>query len=164
MKGLPSAISGARLLGAPALAFLILSGRPGVAFAVLAFMMLSDVADGIAARALRASSAGGAYLDVTADFAVVAAGFGSLAVRGVYPWWLLGIFAVMFGQFLATSPGSGPPRYDPIGKRYGGALYATLGLTLAFPDFALTYAITLLILALTTASVASRIAYELRAA
>jgi phosphatidylglycerophosphate synthase len=158
LKGIPSALSGARLLTAPVLAHTILNGRLVAALVVLVGLALTDVLDGLTARALRATTASGAYLDACADFAVVAAGFGSLAVLEVYPWWLLGVFALMFGQFLATSAGAGPPHYDPVGKHYGVALYGALGLTLAFPDLAVAQAITSLLLVLTVVSLTSRVA------
>jgi len=161
VKSLPTVLSVARMLAAPALAYMILEGRTGGALIVFGVLAITDVLDGVAARALGATTPRGAYLDVSADFAVVVAGFGSLAVLGVYPWWLLGLFALMFGQFLLTSDGKGPPRYDPIGKHYGVVLYGALGLTLALPDLALTQATAALLLVLTAITVGSRVAYLL---
>ena len=161
MKSLPTVLSVGRMLAAPALAYMILEGRSGGALIVFGSLVATDMLDGIVARALDATTARGAYLDVSADFAVMVAGFGSLAVLGVYAWWLLALFALMFGQFLLTSGREGPPRYDPIGKHYGVVLYGALGLTLALPDLALTQAMAGLLLVLTTITVGSRVAYLL---
>lgn len=161
MKSLATVLSVGRMLGAPALAYMILQRRAEGALIVFGVLAMTDVLDGVAARALGATTPRGAYLDVGADFAVVVAGFGSLAVLGVYPWWLLALFAMMFGQFLLTSGLEGPPRYDPIGKRYGAILYGALGLTLAFPDLALIEATAALLLALTAVTLGSRVAYLL---
>ncbi len=161
MKSIPSALSLARMLAAPALAYMILEGRAVGALVVFGGLALTDVLDGFAARALGATTARGAYLDAGADFAVVVAGFGSLALLGVYPWWLTGVLSAMFAQFLLTSGRAGPPRYDPIGKHYGVALYGALGLTLALPDPALARATLALLLVLTGLSLASRAVYLL---
>jgi len=161
VKSIPSALSLGRMLAAPALAYMIVEGRAAGALVLFGALAITDVLDGVVARGLGATTARGAYLDASADFVVVVAGFGSLAVLGVYPWWLTGLLAAMFGQFLLTSRREGPPRYDPVGKYYGVALYGALGLTLALPDLALSQATMALLLALTAVSLASRAAYLL---
>jgi CDP-diacylglycerol--glycerol-3-phosphate 3-phosphatidyltransferase/cardiolipin synthase len=101
----------------------------------LAFACATDVADGYLARRLGAVSSRGAYLDVTADFLVVLAGFAGFAARGVYPWWLPWIIVLMFAQFIVTSR-AGRPVYDPVGKYYGALLFLGIGLTALLEDAA----------------------------
>lgn len=155
-RHIPSALSVARLGAAPALALCIVQHHQPTALACFAGIAASDLLDGRVARALHVASPRGARLDVWADLAVVLCGFGAFALLGIYPSWLLLVFAAMFMQFVITSRRAGRPLYDPIGKYYGAVLFGMIGVTLAFPDRGLMVGMTVGIVTLTAVSVASR--------
>jgi phosphatidylglycerophosphate synthase len=121
----------------------------------------SDVLDGWLARRLGICSAGGAYLDATADFVLVFAACGVLVARGVFPIWVLWLVAFMFAQFVLTSRpmsrrGSKPPVYDPVGKYFGATLYVAVLVLIALPDLLLSYAAVAVIAALSAVSLTTR--------
>ena len=130
-------------------------GRPVAALAWLGLAAASDVADGFLARRLRACTGFGAYFDATADFLVVMAGLAGLAAGG-FPAWPLAVVVVMFAQFVLSS-GRGRPRYDPVGKYYGGLLFAVIAAGAALRDFAVWYALAVFVLAITLLSWVSRL-------
>jgi hypothetical protein len=108
------------------------TGADTAALLLLGFAALTDVADGWVARRLRATSAAGAYLDVTVDFLLVSGGLGALAARGVYPSWLVLVPGLVFAVFLLSS-GPRRPVYDPVGKSYGGLLFGVLVASVLLP-------------------------------
>jgi cardiolipin synthase len=100
----PNAISAVRLAAAPVLLFYAL-GRHQRAFAwLLLACLLSDIADGLIARAFRAQSRLGAALDSTADFLVTIIGAAGI-VTMQWPFvaahaWELGILvALLVGEY-----------------------------------------------------------------
>ncbi len=143
------------MASAPLLCYAIVRDRWAWAVAFFAFACVTDLTDGYLARRLRAVSSAGAYVDVTADFSIAVAGFSGFVWRGAYPAWTLLLMALMFAQFLVTSSRH-QPVYDPVGKYYGGFLFAGIGATLLLPDFAVYYAILSGLVALTLASLVSR--------
>ncbi len=154
---LPSLVTGARLvLIVPLCAALAAYDRPQ-ALGLLLLAALSDLADGWLARRLKACTTFGAYFDAAADFALVAASYGVLVARGVYPGWLLLLIGAMFAQFVLTSRRQ-RPIYDPIGRYYGAALYASVFALVLVPDLLLSYALLLALVVLSTASLTSRAA------
>ena len=151
----PFIITTLRVASAPLLLYTITSGLETWTRGLFLLACATDLLDGYLARRLGASSNLGAYFDVTADFFVIMTAFVAFVVISIYPFWLLGIIAFMFAQFMATSK-LGRPVYDPIGRHYGTFLFTAIGLTLAFPSPALWLAISGIITILTVAAVTSR--------
>ncbi|MCZ4550911.1 CDP-diacylglycerol--glycerol-3-phosphate 3-phosphatidyltransferase [Williamsia sp. 1138] len=101
----PNLLSALRLALVPVFLWVLLvEEADGWAFAILFFSGLSDWADGKIARLLDQSSKLGALLDPAADrlyMLVVPIG---LAVRGIVPWWLVGLLVGRDVLLLATAP------------------------------------------------------------
>jgi cardiolipin synthase (CMP-forming) len=134
---IPNAISAARLAGVPVFLWLVLGPRTAVAddwaVGVLIAAGLSDWLDGKIARALNQGSRLGQVLDPAADRLYIAATIVALAVRGIIPWWLVGVLALReltVGAALAVlrrRAGFGTLQVSLVGKA------ATLCLLYAFP-------------------------------
>ena len=156
MTVLPHILSTLRLALAPFVFLVILKGYLDISLLLVAVAVLTDVADGWLARRLKSPSTLGSYLDVFADFCFLFAACTALVLRHVYPFWLLMIMLLMFMQFVLR-PEQGRPVYDPVGKYYGAVLYAVVLLTLLAPDLALAQALFLFVLAMTAASLFTRV-------
>jgi len=154
MNPWPSAVSVSRVALAVPFGLALHDGRRVLALAWLGIAALTDVADGFLARRLRASTGLGAYLDASADFVVVMVGLVALGGLG-FPRWPLGVVIAMFVQFLLSS-GRARPRYDPVGKYYGGLLFVVVAAATAFPDLAVWNALADFILGITLVSWVSR--------
>jgi cardiolipin synthase len=93
----PNALSAARLAGVPVFLWLVIGPRTpetdGIAVGVLAAAGLSDWLDGKLARMLNQTSRLGQMLDPAADRLYIFAAVIGLAVRGIIPWWLVGVLA-----------------------------------------------------------------------
>ena len=134
---IPNAISAARLAGVPVFLWLVLGPRTAVAdywaVGLLIAAGLSDWLDGKVARALNQTSRLGQVLDPAADRLYIAATIIALGVRGIIPWWLVGVLAlreVTVGAALAVlrrRAGFGTLQVSLVGKA------ATLCLLYAFP-------------------------------
>ena len=133
---IPNGISVARLLGVPLFLWLVLGPRTatadGWAIGVLIASAASDWLDGKIARALGQESKLGQVLDPAADRLYIAATLIGLAVRGIIPWWLVGVLAareLAVGGALAVlnRRGFGALQVSFVGKA------ATLCLLYAFP-------------------------------
>jgi CDP-diacylglycerol--glycerol-3-phosphate 3-phosphatidyltransferase/cardiolipin synthase len=158
---LPSLVSACRIAAAPVLAHLITAGRFRDAAILLGGAAATDILDGALARRFSAVTRAGAWIDVTADFTLIAAGLTALAVAGAVPPWVPLLAALMFAQFILSSRGDGPV-YDPIGRYYGGFLYGVLAALLLAPDSAVWYAAPIAVAAMTGASLGSRAAHYWR--
>jgi CDP-diacylglycerol--glycerol-3-phosphate 3-phosphatidyltransferase/cardiolipin synthase len=158
---LPSLLSASRIAAAPVLAHLITAGRFQDAAILLGGAAATDVLDGALARRLGAVTRTGAWLDVSADFVVIAAGLTGLVVAGAAPAWVPLLAALMFAQFVVSS-WRGLPIYDPIGKYYGGFLYGVVAAILLAPDLAVWHAASIAVAAMTVASLGSRAAHYWR--
>jgi cardiolipin synthase len=77
-----------RLVCAPALAFLLVSGADRAALGIFAFAGLSDAADGYLAKRFGFATRFGRYLDPAADKLLMLAAFVALAAMGFTPIWL----------------------------------------------------------------------------
>lgn len=92
---IPNAISAARLLGIPVFLWLVLGVRTTAgdwwAVGLLIASSASDWLDGKIARALNQQSRLGQLLDPAADRLYIVAIVIALAVRGIIPWWLVGL-------------------------------------------------------------------------
>ena len=134
---IPNALSAARLAGVPVFLWLVLGVQTATAdywaVALLIVAGLSDWLDGKIARALNQGSRLGEVLDPAADRLYIAATLVALAVRGIIPWWLLGVLAlrelVVGGALgvLKRRVGFGTLQVSLVGKA------ATLCLLYAFP-------------------------------
>ena len=134
---IPNAISAARIAGVPVFLWLVLGPRTAVAddwaVGILMAAGVSDWLDGKIARALNQGSRLGQVLDPAADRLYIAATIVALAVRGIIPWWLVGVLAlreVTVGAALAVlrrRAGFGTLQVSLVGKG------ATLCLLYAFP-------------------------------
>jgi len=87
-KHVPNLLTGMRLICAPALAFLLVSGADRAALGVFAFAGLSDAADGYFAKRFGFATRFGRYLDPAADKLLMLAAFVALAAMGFTPIWL----------------------------------------------------------------------------
>jgi CDP-diacylglycerol--glycerol-3-phosphate 3-phosphatidyltransferase/cardiolipin synthase len=155
---LPSLLSASRLVLVVPFFGALVNAHRGAALLWLLAICLTDALDGPLARGLGAATGFGAYLDVTADFVVVAAGFAALGRIGAFPWWILALIGVMFAQFLLSSTRRRPV-YDPVGRYYGGLLFGVLAVALAIPDEGVWRVLTLAVAGATFASWLSRLRF-----
>jgi len=129
----PNAISVARLAGVPVFLWLVLGPHAdGWAVLLLIAAGVSDWLDGKIARAWNQQSRLGRMLDPAADRLYIAATLAALAIRGIIPWWLVGLLvareAVLGGALLALRrQGWEPLQVSLVGKA------ATMCLLYAFP-------------------------------
>lgn len=79
------------------------AAAPAGLYAVYVFICLSDVLDGMAARALRAESELGGVLDVLADSLFIFSAFAFFNLTGVLPVWFTALVLGNFLVFLTTS-------------------------------------------------------------
>ena len=101
----PNLLSFARLLGVPVFLWLILVPQAdGWAFVLLVVAGASDWVDGALARALNQRSKLGILLDPLADRLYIAATLLGLALRGLIPWWLVGVLVARELFLLALLP------------------------------------------------------------
>jgi len=84
----PNILTGLRLLAAPLLAALLLSGRPALALCVFAFAAASDVADGYLAKHYGLATRTGRYLDPAADKILMLLSYIALTMLHETPLWL----------------------------------------------------------------------------
>lgn len=134
---IPNVISFIRLLGVPLFLWLILVPQAdGWALALLVASSVSDWLDGKIARATGQISRLGQILDPAADRLYIAAALLGLALRGIIPWWLVGLLVARDLMLLLILP--------PLKKR------GLVGLPVHFlgkaATFCLLYAFPLLLL------------------
>ncbi len=134
---IPNIISFIRLLGVPLFLWLILVPQAdGWALVLLVVSSISDWLDGKIARATGQISRLGQILDPAADRLYIAAALLGLALRGIIPWWLVGLLVLRDLVLLAILP--------PLKKR------GLVGLPVHFlgkaATFCLLYAFPLLLL------------------
>ena len=159
---IPSLITAIRVLALPGVIWLSLHGLRLAAFGVYAVILLSDVMDGRVARWLAVETRFGAYFDVLADMTVLLGLLLTFSLRDALPIWLPAAPALVAAVFLLSSRRSAP-RYDPLGKYYGTALYLFVGILLWGVGPRISIAIWVSIVALSGAVLGSRwIAVRLR--
>ena len=123
--GLPNHLTAMRMALAVPLALAVARGSDSLALAFLAVAGVSDVADGILARARGPVSRWGVVMDPLADVVSNFALYAALCVRGVVPAWLLALLALRYAMLLVGSivlflvAGPRPPRATPAGKAAG---------------------------------------------
>lgn len=89
MINVPNFLTGLRIVAIPVFVWLFLQGRFGAALGVFAGAQVTDVLDGIAARALKQFTRIGAILDPLADKAMGMAALVLLSWSHLLPRWLL---------------------------------------------------------------------------
>jgi cardiolipin synthase (CMP-forming) len=130
---IPNLLSLLRLLGVPVFLWLILGPQADIAAVLLlAVSGATDYLDGVIARRWHQVSRLGQLLDPLADRLYIFATLLGLGIRGIVPWWLLGVIVardVVLGVWLLVrrGRGQGPPTVHYLGKA------ATLNLLYAFP-------------------------------
>lgn len=133
---IPNGISALRLAGVPVFLWLLLGPRSQTAdwwaLGILVASAASDWLDGKIARALNQQSRLGQLLDPAADRLYIVATIIALAIRGIIPWWLVGLLAareLLLAGVLAVLRRHGYPALQVsfVGKT------ATLCLLYAFP-------------------------------
>ncbi len=97
---LPNAITLGRLLCVPVLVMLLFSGPLWLFYAVLALVLLSDLADGALARAQRSTTALGKVLDPLADKVLFLSLLVALVIQGRLPMGVFVAFALPQGVLL----------------------------------------------------------------
>jgi cardiolipin synthase (CMP-forming) len=134
---IPNLISAARLIGVPVFLWLVLGGthtstKDWWAVGLLMASGFSDWLDGKIARALHQQTRLGQLLDPAADRLYIVATVAALAVRGIIPWWLVGVLAareLLLGVVLMILRRRG---WGPLQVSFAGKT-ATLCLLYAFP-------------------------------
>jgi cardiolipin synthase (CMP-forming) len=133
---IPNALSVARLAGVPVFLWLVLGLRSQAgdwwAVGLLIASAASDWLDGKIARALNQQSRLGQVLDPAADRLYIVATILALAIRGIIPWWLVGLLAareLLLGVVLLVLRRHS---YEPLQVSFLGKA-ATLALMYAFP-------------------------------
>jgi len=93
----PNILTVLRLILAPAVVWLIITGRPMPAAVTFALAAFTDLADGWAARAWKQTTAFGQFADPVADKALLSGTFLAFGIQGAVPIWLV---VVVFGRDL----------------------------------------------------------------
>src|SRR5579863_10024622 len=115
---LPNLITLGRLMLVPLAVWLIVNGRYGLAFWVLALAGASDALDGYIAKRFDRRTRLGALLDPIADKALLVSLYVTLGIAGQLPSWLviLVVFrdAMIVGGFVLIQAIAAPNRFDPL--------------------------------------------------
>ncbi len=129
----PNLLSMLRLLGVPLFLWLVLVPQADWwALLVLALAGLSDWLDGKIARAWNQTSRLGTVLDPLADRLYIFAALLGLVIRGIVPWWLMGILVLRDVLILGALPLLRHFGYGPLPVNFAGKA-ATLCLLYSFP-------------------------------
>lgn len=128
-RAIPSLVTVLRILLLPIVVWFWLEGSRQAALGIYVILVLTDGIDGWTARHLGAVTRAGAMLDVLADILVTLALLGMLVWTGTVSSWLP-IGPVLAAVLFLCTSGKGTPRYDPIGKYYGTALFLLVGVLL----------------------------------
>ncbi|MGE5175873.1 MAG: CDP-alcohol phosphatidyltransferase family protein [Hyphomicrobiales bacterium] len=133
---LPVLLTMIRLVSIPAIVLFLLAERWPIAVWLFVGSALTDVLDGVVARAFAMESAVGKVLDPLVDIAFNATVFVTLARIGVLPWWvsglMLGRYGLLVGGTFALYIFNGPVRIEPtaFGKLTGVLTTSLVGLLL----------------------------------
>lgn len=140
----PNVLSFIRLLLVPVFLVLLIDGQDVLALIVLVISSVSDFLDGLIARHFNQVSRLGQLLDPAADRLYIFAALIGLAVRGILPWWLVGVIVardvtlLVLGVVLANH-GYGPLPVHHLGKVATFFLFYALPIVMlgqAVPDIA----------------------------
>ncbi|HEY3779207.1 MAG TPA: CDP-alcohol phosphatidyltransferase family protein [Rhizomicrobium sp.] len=145
LRHLPNFLTGLRLVAAPALAFLLVSGSDRTALGVFAFAGLSDAADGFLAKRFGVTSRFGQFLDPAADKLLMVAAFLTLTVLNIAPLWLTFLVvardAAIVGGIVLARVLALPVRIEPllVGKASTAMQIAYIALALLLLTFGLRW-------------------------
>lgn len=129
----PNGLSFLRLLGVPLVVWLILGPQAdALAVVVLVVAGVTDWLDGYLARAWNQRSRVGQMLDPVADRLYILAIIGSLAIRGIIPWWLVIVLAARDVMIAILVPILHTRGYSSLPVHFLGKA-ATFCLLYAFP-------------------------------
>jgi len=117
-----------RFLAVPVFVHAVLEGDAGVAAALFALAIASDLADGWVARRYGEASALGGLADHAADALFVTAGSAAFAWRGELPGWLALAIAVAFTQYVLDSRPGPRLRGSSLGRWNGIAYFVAVGI------------------------------------
>jgi cardiolipin synthase len=129
----PNVLSMLRLLGVPVFLWLVLGPQAdGAAVLLLVVSGFTDYLDGVIARRFHQISRVGQLLDPLADRLYIFATLLGLGIRGIIPWWVVGLLVGRDALLALTLPvlaryGSGPLPVHYLGKA------ATFNLLCGFP-------------------------------
>lgn len=116
---LPVAITMLRLVALPAVVLFVQRGMWPIAVWVFVGTALTDVLDGVLARALAMESRTGKVLDPLVDIVFNVTIFITLADTGILPWWVAGLVLARYGLLVAGTAYlyvfRGPVRIEPTG-------------------------------------------------
>lgn len=130
----PNVISMMRIALIVVFAVLLASHRDGWAITALVAAGVSDFLDGFLARRWNQVTTLGRILDPTADRLLTLAVVIGLGLRGIIPWWLVGVLlardaVVGIALLMAKRGGVGTPQVTFIGKAATTGLYFFLPLS-----------------------------------
>ena len=129
----PNVLSLLRLLGVPLVVWLILGPQADwLAVVVLVIAGLTDWLDGYLARRWHQRSRVGQLLDPVADRLYILAIIGSLAIRGIIPWWMVVVLAARDVMIALLVPLLHTRGYSSLPVHFLGKA-ATFCLLYAFP-------------------------------
>jgi CDP-diacylglycerol---glycerol-3-phosphate 3-phosphatidyltransferase len=136
--GLLAASTGSRVVLAPIVAALVLSGEDTVAGVLFAVAAATDYVDGRLARRWNITSRLGSFLDTTADKLLVTAGlFALVAVDRASPWLamiIVGRELVLLGLRAAVAAEGRHIEPSPLGKWKATVQFAAITLAIVRPD------------------------------
>ena len=145
-----------------ALPFLVYSFNQDVwiaTYLLFLFAVFSDFLDGYLAKKYGTASQLGSYFDSVTDFVFVSVMFLVFVSKGLYPFWIVLLICIVFGQFILSSIYLKKASYDPIGKYYGSLMYGGIGLTLLFSEQLVYNIVTVGVVVSTVISLVSRVWY-----
>ncbi|MBI5460282.1 CDP-alcohol phosphatidyltransferase family protein [Methanobacterium sp.] len=158
---IPDGLTSIRFIAAPLFFYAFLNDLFLVSLFILILSGITDVLDGYVARKMGTSSNKGAYLDVTADFALIVICFLAYIIKGWYDPLILVLIIAMFLLFVATS-GLEKPVYDPLGKYLGAYLMLMIFISLIFPEIVLRQVLLILLILICLTSVLTRLFFFMR--
>lgn len=143
-----NALTVLRLAAAPACALAIVCGAPGVALALFALAVATDLTDGRVARRYGETSPLGGLLDHATDATFVSLGCAAIAAGGELPWLLPPMIVAAFVQYVVDSqsgrraavPGARSRwslRASALGRWNGIAYFVVLGIPVVRDGLAL---------------------------
>ncbi|EIE23562.1 HSP20-domain-containing protein [Coccomyxa subellipsoidea C-169] len=125
VMNVPNAISMARLISGPFVAYFILQEQWAAALGLLGVAGASDWADGYAAKHYGQSSVLGSYLDPLADKVLVCCTVGALAQQGSLP---VALASIIIGRDMLLVTGAFVDRVSKVGRKgVGWAEFFRLG-------------------------------------
>jgi len=158
---IPNGLTAIRFIAAPLFFYAFLNDLYLVSLFILILSGITDVLDGYVARKMGTSSNKGAYLDVTADFALIVICFLAYIIKGWYDPLILVLIIAMFLLFVATS-GFEKPVYDPLGKYLGAYLMLMIFISLIFPEIVLRQVLIIFLILICLTSVLTRLFFFMR--